>query len=65
MTLLIEIPENRIFDLYFPEALTPEVFQELCSRNPEMIVESDADVRTITMTPAALLNGDNENLHNA
>lgn len=43
MTLVIEIPQSRSFDLKFHEELSPDEFWELCSRNPELVVEREAD----------------------
>lgn len=65
MTLVIEIPQARSFDLQFREDLTSEEFWELCSRNPELVVEREADGKISVMTPVSFLTGKKENRLNA
>jgi len=65
MSLVIEFPTVRPMEVRFHEALSPEGFWELCSKNPELIVEREPDGKITIMSPLGFLTGNKENRLNA
>jgi Uma2 family endonuclease len=66
MSLTITLPKPGTYAIHRNDGgLSQEEFWELCSKNPELVIEREADGQITVMSPVGFKTGERENIINA
>ncbi|MEM9929488.1 MAG: Uma2 family endonuclease, partial [Bacteroidota bacterium] len=60
MSIIVQLPTNRLATLSFNRKLTAEEFATFCAKNPDLVVEREPDGKISIMTPVGYLSGRRE-----